>query len=106
MQSPEKEIIIYCIFSEILILGSDKTIQKAKELYLCHSYILKRNVMLYFFFFLFAIDHEEVSYLLMSLKKKNYSLCTNTTDTSLKLHLASIQKQESFFHLDIHVSLG
>lgn len=41
MQSPGKERILYCIYSEILILGSDQTIQRTKELYLCNSYILK-----------------------------------------------------------------
>ena len=97
MQSPKKERIIYCIYSEILSLGSDQTIQKAKELYLCNSYILKRNVMLGFFF-LFAIDYEEFSYLLMSLKKKkNYSLCTNTTDTSLKLPWLPFKKKSHSF---------
>ena len=35
---------------------------------------LKKKCNALFFFFLFAIDHEEVSYLLMSLKKK-ITLC-------------------------------
>ena len=39
MQSPEKERIIY---SESLILGSDKTIQKARELHLHNSYVQKK----------------------------------------------------------------